>query len=62
MMCSCYCRCGNVAAILELDENLQNDFLIFEAAPNVSDHFVLNFRSGQPHVKLFTVCLHTTCM
>ena len=40
-MLICYCRCGNVAAILELDENLQNDFLIFEAAPNVSDHFVL---------------------
>ena len=41
-MLICYCRCGNVAVILELDENLQNDFLIFEAAPNVSDHFVLN--------------------
>ena len=30
----CY-RCGNVAAILELDENLQRDFTIFEAAPQV---------------------------
>jgi serine/threonine-protein phosphatase 4 catalytic subunit len=28
----CY-RCGNVAAILELNENLQRDFTIFEAAP-----------------------------
>ena len=28
----CY-RCGNVAAILELDENLANDFKVFEAAP-----------------------------
>lgn len=28
----CY-RCGNVAAILELDENLNKDFTIFEAAP-----------------------------
>eukprot|EP00127_Corallochytrium_limacisporum_P005562 Clim_evm79s207 gene=Clim_evmTU79s207 len=28
----CY-RCGNVAAILELDENLQTNFKIFEAAP-----------------------------
>jgi serine/threonine-protein phosphatase 4 catalytic subunit len=28
----CY-RCGNVAAILELDENLQRSFKIFEAAP-----------------------------
>ena len=26
----------NVAALFELDENLQNDFLIFEAPPNVS--------------------------
>ena len=29
-------RCGNVAAILELDENLKRDFTKFEAAPNVS--------------------------
>jgi serine/threonine-protein phosphatase 4 catalytic subunit len=28
----CY-RCGNVAAILELDENLQRAYKIFEAAP-----------------------------
>jgi serine/threonine-protein phosphatase 4 catalytic subunit len=28
----CY-RCGNVAAILELDENLKQFFKIFEAAP-----------------------------
>ncbi|XP_022667787.1 serine/threonine-protein phosphatase 4 catalytic subunit isoform X2 [Varroa destructor] len=31
----CY-RCGNVAAILELDEYLQRDFTIFEAAPQES--------------------------
>ncbi|KAL6051716.1 Serine/threonine-protein phosphatase 4 catalytic subunit [Balamuthia mandrillaris] len=31
----CY-RCGNVAAILELDENLHKNFKIFEAAPQ--DH------------------------
>ena len=31
----CY-RCGNVAAILELDEHLQRDFTIFEAAPQES--------------------------
>lgn len=30
----CY-RCGNVAAILELDENLQKMYKIFEAAPLV---------------------------
>lgn len=29
-------RCGNVAAILELDEHVQRDFTIFEAAPQVS--------------------------
>ncbi|GFR58017.1 serine/threonine-protein phosphatase [Elysia marginata] len=28
--------CGNVAAILELDENLKRDFTIFEAAPQES--------------------------
>ena len=26
-------RCGNVAAIFELDEHLQKEFIIFEAAP-----------------------------
>merc|ERR1712018_539861 len=31
----CY-RCGNVAAILELDEHLQREFTIFEAAPQES--------------------------
>lgn len=30
----CY-RCGNVAAILELDENLNRSYKIFEAAPAV---------------------------
>jgi len=30
-----YCsRCGNVAAILELDENLETNFKKFEAAPS----------------------------
>ena len=28
----CY-RCGNVAAILQLDESLSRNYLIFEAAP-----------------------------
>jgi len=31
----CY-RCGNVAAILELDEKLNKNYKIFEAAPQVS--------------------------
>ncbi|XP_014817355.1 PREDICTED: serine/threonine-protein phosphatase 4 catalytic subunit-like [Calidris pugnax] len=30
---ACPGRCGNVAAILELDEHLQKEFIIFEAAP-----------------------------
>lgn len=28
-------RCGNVAAILELDENLNKEFRVFQAAPQV---------------------------
>jgi hypothetical protein len=32
------CRCGNVAAILELDENLNKQFRVFEAAPHVRVH------------------------
>ncbi|KYN16621.1 Serine/threonine-protein phosphatase 4 catalytic subunit [Trachymyrmex cornetzi] len=32
----CYRQCGNVAAILELNEHLQRDFTIFEAAPQES--------------------------
>lgn len=32
-----YYRCGNVAAIFELDEHLSKNYPIFEAAPNVSD-------------------------
>jgi hypothetical protein len=35
------CRCGNVAAILELDENLNRNYKIFEAAPQVKDHHPL---------------------
>lgn len=41
-----YCfRCGNVAAILELDEHLDRDFTIFEAAPqvNCSSAYLLTF-------------------
>ncbi|KAJ8431679.1 hypothetical protein Cgig2_007501 [Carnegiea gigantea] len=32
----CY-RCGNVAAILELDENLNKEFRVFHAAPQVNE-------------------------
>lgn len=28
-----YYKCGNIASILELDENLQKYYKIFEAAP-----------------------------
>lgn len=38
----CY-RCGNVAAILELDEHLNKNFKIFEAAPQVTHYFSLHF-------------------
>lgn len=34
------CRCGNVAAILELDENLNKQFRVFDAAPQVDPAYV----------------------
>ncbi|XP_063234466.1 serine/threonine-protein phosphatase 4 catalytic subunit-like isoform X1 [Bacillus rossius redtenbacheri] len=42
----CY-RCGNVAAILELSENLHPEFIIFEAAPN-DNRGSQPFRKQQP--------------
>jgi len=44
----CY-RCGNVAAILELDENLKSNYKIFEAAPQ--DH--RNMPSKKPSADYF---------
>jgi len=44
----CY-RCGNVAAILGLDDNLARDFKIFEAAP----HEARNVPSKKPHPDYF---------
>lgn len=51
-------RCGNVAAILELDEHLQREFIIFEAAPQetrgipskkpVPDYFLWSVWVWQP--------------
>ena len=38
-----YNRCGNVAAILELDEHLQREFTIFEAAPQVCVIIFIHF-------------------
>lgn len=40
----CY-RCGNVAAILELDENLGREFKVFDAAPQV--FFILIFKENR---------------
>jgi hypothetical protein len=37
------CRCGNVAAILELDENLNKQFRVFEAAPHVCAHDIYHY-------------------
>ena len=37
-------RCGNVAAIFELDEHLKKDFKIFEAAPQVGFTAFLMFQ------------------
>lgn len=34
------CRCGNVAAILELDENLNKKFRVFDAAPQVCEQYL----------------------
>lgn len=44
------CRCGNVAAILELDEHLKREFTIFEAAPQVR---VLGVSSFYKQFELF---------
>lgn len=33
MLINALCRCGNVAAILELDENLKRDFKVSETDP-----------------------------
>ena len=54
----CY-RCGNVAAILELDEDLNQEFTIFEAAPSVSyEHKCMYILWS-----LFEgICLHQFCM
>ena len=40
-------RCGNVAAILELDEHLNKDFTIFEAAPQVSNSCLLKTQTNE---------------
>jgi serine/threonine-protein phosphatase 2A catalytic subunit len=40
MHCRCLCRCGNLAAIMEVTENMQKLFQKFEPAP----------RRGEPDV------------
>lgn len=58
-------RCGNVAAILELDEHLQREFIIFEAAPQetrgipskkpVADYFLWSVWVGSHRVSKYPV-------
>ena len=60
-LCLVMNRCGNVAAILELDENLKRDFTIFEAAPNVSIllslmHANVHVFKANPHYKCKKHC------
>ena len=57
-LCLVINRCGNVAAILELDENLKRDFTIFEAAPNVSILLSLSLSCMQMYMYLRLI--HTT--
>lgn len=54
-------RCGNVAAILELDEHLKRSFTIFEAAPQVcvhSDHFYIHVNDSDQIDNLLQVKLN----
>ena len=48
----CY-RCGNVAAILELDEHLQKEFTIFDAAPQVH-LYIIDRHRHRPDVFSFS--------
>ncbi|RRT61828.1 hypothetical protein BHM03_00002626 [Ensete ventricosum] len=51
-----YLRCGNVAAILQLDEGLNKQFRVFEAAPHVCIENIL-FSS-----KIVAVLMLLTCI
>lgn len=63
-------RCGNVAAILELDEHLQREFIIFEAAPQetrgipskkpVADYFLWSLWADSHDVWRSLVPFHTS--
>lgn len=59
-------RCGNVAAILELDEHLQKSFTIFEAAPQVSQSIKPHRRHPQLLVPKLPGCIvfsqHYACI
>ena len=63
----CY-RCGNVAAILELDENLETNFKKFEAAPQevrgtpgtankkqVPDYFLWSYKKTKVFLEIYCV-------
>jgi hypothetical protein len=57
------CRCGNVAAILELDENLNKQFRVFEAAPHVRAHWhmICFFFSFLTCYTWHLICSSVTC-
>jgi len=61
-------RCGNVAAILELDENLDKKFTVFEAAPQVSVMCFVWFVSSSKALVLavryihFLLCHNQDCL
>lgn len=52
----CY-RCGNVAAILELDEHLTKNFKIFEAAPQEVCVNMLRLLDLSPHAPTPRTCV-----
>ena len=58
------CRCGNVAAILELDENLNKQFRVFEAAPQVcaSNLLALGWRFGFGYLKQYSLQHEFLCV
>lgn len=55
------CRCGNVAAILELDEHLEKSFTIFEAAPQVFIHPQACRSSNAFSSDRWSIKSHITC-
>lgn len=52
-------RCGNVAAILQLDEGLNKQFQVFEAAPHVCIENILLFLKNCCYFDLLLTCIHS---